>query len=252
MSGQIWLTVFVILAALTLALRTGSKQAEKKEASQLEKAKNASEDAFASSIKQQARSDATENNDPDLFDKGADQILSAASSLYEATTNKENLNYAADEAKRFIHEGAETVHKFKVGPLKDISGQLASSSKGLAGAASNEVGGILSAIKERNQCVKNKISASMQSLWNRIVVFFKRVFRIFIYIFVFFVALGLVGFLLPNNPVLAPIIEGSCYSRGIAYYKSIGSFPIFSTGEDTVSEVSARCARSNGMAFSDG
>lgn len=35
-----------------------------------------------------------------------------------------------------------------------------------------------------------------------------------------------------------------CYENGIAYYKEIGSFPRFSTGEDATTEASERCRRS--------
>ena len=37
---------------------------------------------------------------------------------------------------------------------------------------------------------------------------------------------------------------GECYEKGIAYYKEIGSFPRFSTGEDATTEASERCSRS--------
>lgn len=43
--------------------------------------------------------------------------------------------------------------------------------------------------------------------------------------------------------------SSECYRKGIAYYKDLGSYPRFSTGEDTESEVRLRCQRSNGMAF---
>jgi len=52
-------------------------------------------------------------------------------------------------------------------------------------------------------------------------------------------------FLPPGNPVA----KSSCYTRGIAYYTAIGSFPTLSTGEDALSKIEGNCARSGGFAF---
>lgn len=41
----------------------------------------------------------------------------------------------------------------------------------------------------------------------------------------------------------------ACISKGIAYYKEIGSYPLLSTGEDARKKIEGMCRRSNGMAF---
>ncbi|WP_321277148.1 hypothetical protein [Thiomicrorhabdus indica] len=44
--------------------------------------------------------------------------------------------------------------------------------------------------------------------------------------------------------------QSDCYSRGVAYYKEIGSFPTLSNGVDVKTKVIGMCERSNGAAFS--
>ena len=43
--------------------------------------------------------------------------------------------------------------------------------------------------------------------------------------------------------------SGGCVSKGISYYKEIGSYPALSTGENAESKVQGMCDRSNGAAF---
>jgi len=56
-------------------------------------------------------------------------------------------------------------------------------------------------------------------------------------------------FLVTPDEVKVKPYDTSCVTKGMEYYKSIGSYPRLSTGEDAYGKIMKMCDRSGGSAF---
>jgi hypothetical protein len=181
-------------------------------------------DSILSTLKRKAK----EIDVDELRQRGSD-VASTINQKIEDYDVKSKLDTAVDSAKKQAN---------KIG-LNEIKAKVADATSKAEADITSKIGKFKRVAREKKERFFAAIKLKLQKVW--------RVTKWVLFIILLGTLIGtVVGMFLPQGNLVA---KSSCYTRGIAYYTAIGSFPTLSTGEDALSKIEGNCARSGGFAF---